>query len=170
MRLKSSRYTKTIHELLGLLYKERLRRLNALLLTNRRLYADMTFIYNCLHGHVNFPAADMGLRLKSTITRANGLELEQICLSNNTFAYLFRCRAVSQWNKLPVNIVSAKSIIFFKRLLHNYSFNLQYSGFRINIINFLSVCVSYFIYLFFLFMHVEVLSSARKSFYTLFSS
>ena len=90
------RYTKTIQELRGLSYKERLRRLNALSLTNRRLYADMTFIYNCLHGHVNFSAADMGLRLKSTITRANGLELEQICPSNNTFANLFRCRAVSQ--------------------------------------------------------------------------
>ena len=68
-----------------------------------------------------------GLRLKSTITRANGLELEQICPSNNTFANLFRCRAVSQWNKLPANIVSAKSINVFKRLLHNYLFNLQYS-------------------------------------------
>ena len=121
------RYTKTIHELRGLSYKERLRRLNALSLTNRRLYADMTFIYNCLHGHVNFPAADMGLHLKSTITRANGLELKQICPSNNTFANLFRCRAVSQWNKLPANIVSAKSINVFKRLLHNYLFNLQYS-------------------------------------------
>ena len=84
----------------------------------------MTFIYNCLHGHVNFTAADMGLRLKSTITRANGLELEQICPSNNTFANLFHSRAVSQWNKLPVNIVSAKSINVFKRLLHNYLLSL----------------------------------------------
>ena len=69
----------------------------------------------------------MGLRLKSTTTRANGHELEQICSSNNTLANLFRCRAVSQWNKLPANIVSAKSINVFKRLLHNYIFNLQYS-------------------------------------------
>ena len=121
------RYTKTIHELRGLSYKKRLRRLNALSLTNRRPYADVTFIYNCLHGHVDFPAADMSLRLKSTIMRANGLESEQICPSNNTFANLFRCRAVSQWNKLPVNIVSAKSINVFKHLLHNYLFNLQYS-------------------------------------------
>ena len=121
------RYTKTIHELHGLSYKERLRRLNAFSLTNRRFYADVTFIYNYLLGHINFPAADMGLRLKSTITRANGLELEQICPSNNTFANLFRCRAVSQWNKLPVNIVSAKSINVFKYLLHNYLFNLQHS-------------------------------------------
>ena len=121
------RYTKTIHELRGLSYEERLRRLNVLSLTNRRLYADMTFIYNCLNGRVNFSAADIGLRLKSTITRANGLELEQICPRNNTFANLFRCRAVLQWHKLPVNIVSAKSINVFKRLLHNYLFNLQYS-------------------------------------------
>ena len=70
----------------------------------------------------------MGLHLKSTITRANRLELEQICPSNNTLANLFCCRAVSQWNKLPANIVSAKSINVFKRLLPSCLFNLQYSN------------------------------------------
>ena len=139
------RYTKTIHKLRCLSYKERLRRLNALSLTNRKLYVDMTFIYNCLHGHVNFPAADMGLRLKSTITRANGLELEQICLSNNTFANLFRCRAVLQWNKLSVHIVSAKSITVFKRLLHNYLFNLQYSDSDYYYRLFIGMCLFFFL-------------------------
>ena len=140
-------YTKTIHELHGLSYKERLRRLNVLSLINRRLYADMTFIYNCLHGHVNFPAADMSLRLKSTITRANGLELEQICPNNNTFANLFRCRAVSHWNKLQANIVSAKSINFLN--VYCTIIYLIYSIVTlINIIDFLLACVSYFIYFF----------------------
>ena len=107
------------------------------------LIEDFTFTYNCPHGRVNFPAAYMGLCLNSTIMRANGLELKQICPSHNTFASLFRCRAVSQWNKLPVNIVSAKSFNVFKRLVHNYLFNLQYSDSIIS--DFLSACVSYFI-------------------------
>ena len=169
MHLKTSSGGKQrpFYELRGLSYKERLRRLNALSLTNRRLYAAMTFIYNCLHGHINFPAVDMGLRLKSTITTANGLELEQICPSNNKFANLFRCRAVSQWISCQL-ILCLLNLLMFLNVYCTIIYLIYSIVTQINFIDFLSACLIF--YFFSCVCMWGVLSSARKSFYTLFFS
>ena len=71
------RYTKLICNLRKLPYKERLRELNAHSLSNRRIYADMIFIYKCLHDNINFPTCDFGLVLVASATKGCGCRLRQ---------------------------------------------------------------------------------------------
>ena len=116
------RYTKNISGMRNLRYNERLHELNTLTLANRRIYADMIFTYKCINGLVNFPAIKFGLRVKSSITRSNGYQLTQSCPNNNTCTYLFNCRAASQWNKLPLDIVSSRTLSCFKQMLFKHLF------------------------------------------------
>ena len=88
------RYTKLICNLRNLPYKERLRELSALSLSNRRIYADMIFIYKCLHDNINFPTSDFGLVLVASTTRGCGCRLRQR-IANNKSVNMFNVRAVS---------------------------------------------------------------------------
>ena len=93
--------------------------LNTLSLASRRLYADIIFIYKCLHDHINCPTANMGMHLKSTVTIENGFEVEQICPYDKLFANLFHCRVVRAvpWrNRLLPKSVRVKYLMF----LHMY--------------------------------------------------
>ena len=89
------RYTKNISGMRNLPYNERLRELNTLTLSNRRIYADMIFTYKCINGHINFPATELGLHVKASITKSNGHQLTRSCPNNNICANLFSCRAAS---------------------------------------------------------------------------
>ena len=106
-------------------FGERLRKLNTLTLAHRRIYADMIFTYKCIY-EVNFPATEFGLRVKASIIRNNGYQLTQSCSNNNTCANLFSCRAASQWNKLPLDIVSSRMLSCFKQMLFKHLFASQF--------------------------------------------
>jgi hypothetical protein len=74
-------------------------------------------VYKYTHGLVNCPASEAGLCISTTATRGGGLRLFQRRAVNVACGNLFPFRAVSAWNKLPINIVNSKSIGSFKRLL-----------------------------------------------------
>jgi hypothetical protein len=118
------RYTKMITELHGLPYLVRLRELQALTLSNMRTFADMVFVFKCLHGLVNFPATDIGFDLVTSITRGSGCRLKQRHINSAT-KNLFAVRAVTTWNSLPNNIITCKSIGQFKCMLRKHLISLQ---------------------------------------------
>ena len=119
------RYTKLMCNLRNLPYKERLRELNALSLSNRRIYADMIFIYKCLHDDINFPTSDFGLVLVASTTRGCGCRLRQR-MANNKSVNMFNVRAVSAWNRLPDSIIASRTLNSFKRALYKHLFLSQF--------------------------------------------
>ena len=118
------RYTKLICNLRNLPYKERLRELNALSQSNR-IYADMIFIYTCLHDNINFPTSDFDLVLVASTTRGCGCRLRQR-IANNKSVNMFNVRAVSAWNRLPDSIIASRTLNFFKRALYKHLFLSQF--------------------------------------------
>ena len=123
------RYTKLICNLRNLPYKERLRELNALSLSNKRIYADMIFIYTCLHDNINFPinfpTSDFRLVLVASTTRGCGCRLRQR-IANNKSVNMFNVRAVFAWNRLPDSIIASKTLNSFKRALYKHLFLSQF--------------------------------------------
>jgi hypothetical protein len=118
------RFTKRIAGLGNLSYSERLHELNALTLSNRRVYADLIFVFKCMHGLTNYPAIELGLCRVNSTTRGNGCRLQQRHTTNAT-SNMFSFRAVHLWNSLPSHIVNAASIRSFKKSLFNYLLSLQ---------------------------------------------
>jgi ribonuclease P/MRP protein subunit RPP40 len=118
------RFTKSIRELRGLTYVDRLRELQALTVANRLVYADMVFVHKCLYGKINVDISDLGLVSLASCTRANGCRLTQRH-SNSKTSQLFCIRAACKWNKLPPALVSCRSLSMFKILLHNHLFLSQ---------------------------------------------
>ena len=89
-------------------------------LQRRRSYTDMVTIYKCLHSEMNCTPADIGLSVVTSNSRGKDIRLVQQNASNAMCAAHFKCRAASQWNKLPFNIVNCKSLLTFKRLLKKF--------------------------------------------------
>jgi hypothetical protein len=116
------RYTKSIRGLHDLPYNERLRELRALTLRNRRVYADMTFIFKCLHGYINCEPSSFGLH---TTSRSNRPRLTQKLIKNKAHGSTFSCRGPSTWNKLPPDITCCQSLNVFKRKLFNHLIGTQ---------------------------------------------
>lgn len=111
------RFTKRIRGLEDEQYAARLNTLGALSLQDRRTFADMVTTYKALHGFLNCTAADVGLFISESSTRGGGLRLVQLRAANMASSNLFPIRAASNWNKLPLSIVSSASLATFKRLL-----------------------------------------------------
>ena len=104
------RFTKAIWCMRDMSYAELLRALNILSVANQRSCADMVFVYKCVHRLVNISAADIGLVPLTSNTRGCEYRLKQNGPFNKTCGNLFPYRAVSQWNKLPIDIISSKSL------------------------------------------------------------
>jgi hypothetical protein len=119
------RFTKRLHGMRQMSYNDRLNKLEALSLSNRRIYADMIFTYKAIHGLVNCSASDFGLSLVSSITRGHGVLLKQLRATTRSCATLFACRGPSVWNKLPINITSSRSLSIFKTHLYRHLLTTQ---------------------------------------------
>ena len=114
------KFLKSIPELHDLPYSERLSHVNALSLQNRRLYADLVLAYRALHGMLGCPGEEFGLVLSTSVTRGNGVALQQRRLVTRASSALFAFRVPSAWNQLPVALTSSKSLSIFKRGVANY--------------------------------------------------
>ena len=71
------RFTKSIRGLHDMPYEDRLKKLRTLSIQKQRRYADMTFTYKAIHGVLNCPAEDLGLKLLQVPTRGGGTKLVQ---------------------------------------------------------------------------------------------
>jgi hypothetical protein len=118
------RYTKCIYGLKDLPYDERLRELGSLSLENKRLFADMTLVYKCLHHQMNCSAIDIGLSFRSTKTRGGCIHLEQHITKQAHAAY-FCNRVPPLWNKLKLLITGAPTLPAFKKQLFTFLIKSQ---------------------------------------------
>ena len=116
------RFSKKIRGLGNLLFAERLHELGALSLSARRMYTDMVTTYKFIHGLTKCPLADIGLNLRTSITRGGGLRLFQRRPNSRSCSSLFCYRAASNWNKLPLYIINSSSIYSFKLNLYKHLF------------------------------------------------
>jgi hypothetical protein len=120
------RFTKAIRGLGDLSYSERLKSLCTISLQQQRKFTDMVTIYKCLHGMMNCSPASLGLQLVDSVTRGSGMRLRQLRAPTSACAAHFACRAPSEWNKLPVGVVSCKTVSSFKNCLNaHYILNVS---------------------------------------------
>ena len=119
------RFTKRIHGLQELSYRERLRLLNLDSLECRRLRFDLILAYKILFGHTDLDADDyFVLNSSSRPTRGHQYKLvPQRCNCNTRQSY-FSFRVIKVWNVLPVFIVNFSNLVNFKRSLYNVRLSL----------------------------------------------
>ena len=86
---------KRVKASLTFMYNKRLAEFSALSLENVRHYTDMATFYKFLHGHVDFPASDVGLHVAASSTRDTGVHLAQRRARNCVSANLFPLRAAT---------------------------------------------------------------------------
>ena len=89
------RFTKSVQGLHNLLYEERLLQLNALSLINRRLLADIVFLYKVIHGLFKCSATDLNLHVLHSRTRSDGVRLVQIRAVSRAASNLYSIRSLS---------------------------------------------------------------------------
>jgi hypothetical protein len=119
------RFTKSIFELRHLNYYERLSKLNALTLSNRRLFADMVLTFKIIHSLTSCSLDSLGLLLVTTNTRGAGLRLYHKRTVNKIQSSLFQYRVTRYWNKLPTDIIACLNLHTFKHKLFNYLLQQQ---------------------------------------------
>ena len=114
------RYNKFISGLgqYNLNYENRLRELAALLLQNRRLYAEMATVYKSLHGLMRCPSSSLHLAVSNT--RNKGKRLVQQRPISRVHSALFCCRAPTHWNSLPSSINDCARLAVFKKKLYAF--------------------------------------------------
>ena len=84
-----------------------------------RLRADLTLCYKILHGIIPGPPEKFGLCLASRQSRGYSLKLAIQYTRVDTRKFYFANRICAPWNFLRSDIVEAKSVLCFKRLLRN---------------------------------------------------
>lgn len=102
----------------GLQYSDRLKSLGTESLEKRRLKADLCMYYKITAELVDMPVEEFFI-FRHGITRNNGACIHMNTFSSNAERYYFKNRCVSSWNALPANVVSAASLIGFKRCLNS---------------------------------------------------
>ena len=118
------RATKQIPRIKNLSYEERLRKLELLTLSYRRLRGDMIEVYQIIQGHYD-PEASTIIKLMNDTkqrfsTRTNSRKVVHNRANTNIRQNSFSIRIAKYWNKLPENIVNAPSINSLKNTLNKH--------------------------------------------------
>ena len=100
-------------------YETRLKKLNLMSLKNRRILADVTFLYKALNGISNVNI-DSYIDFYSdtdhySLGKYDDLSLKKKYARTNPLKYSFFHRIVDSWNLLPYDIRKAVSVNIFKR-------------------------------------------------------
>ena len=90
--------------------------------TLRRLHLDLIFAYKLLYGLVNI-RKDSYFSFSNTRTRGHSMKLSSTRLKNDVRKRFFSTRIINVWNSLPHNVVEARSVSNFKRLLNTKQVN-----------------------------------------------
>ena len=110
------RFTKCIYDMRELSYTERLQQmLGTLSLQSRRLFVAIVTIFKCQHSLMECTPAAIGLSIVTSNTRGQGVRLKQRLAHSGVCSSLFSCRALSEWNSLPLRIVNCQSLTLFKK-------------------------------------------------------
>ena len=110
------RFKKKCSDIRQLSFDSRLKFLKSLSVKNLRLYDDTVYTYKVIHGDVDMSLSELGLSLvnNSQNTRGQGCSLFPDKLSLERAAQLYKFRVPKEWNTLPSNIITSKSLNLFK--------------------------------------------------------
>ena len=109
--------------------------LNLETLEYRRLIFDLILVYKILHNYTSLDVRDYFAFYDTRSRSYANFALKPLFTSTkNVVSSFFSFRVVKYWNLLPKDVVNARSLVEFKRLLHNVSPNklLCNSGIRFN--------------------------------------
>jgi hypothetical protein len=117
------RFTKRLPGFSNMSYADRLINLNLQSLEHRRLINDLVMCFKIIHGLVDIDLNDFFNISNNTTLRGHPFKLVVPIARTNVRKHFFSCRIVNVWNDLPANIVSAPSIMAFKKHLHKLDFS-----------------------------------------------
>ena len=90
-----------------------------------RKYLSLSYFYNLINEHFEFPDMPTTLRQLTYSTRSSHASIYvQPFAHSNSFLYSFFPKTISLWNSLPSNVMLSASVSSFKRNLCSY---LHYS-------------------------------------------
>lgn len=105
-------------------YEERLEVLKLTTLKDRRDRGDLIETFKILNGHYDLQNWDkLFIRNDNTHLRGHRFKLCTSFSNNNPHKYFLSNRVVSEWNKLPEEVVSAQNLNQFKNRLDKYIHN-----------------------------------------------
>ena len=107
--------TRWVPELRELSYKDRLKKLNLPSLEARRTRGEYITLYKCMTKMIEIDIKDFTPTSEVT-TRGNSMKIQKKRGDKDARKYFFPNRIVDKWNRLPEQIVSAKTINQFKKL------------------------------------------------------
>lgn len=112
------RATKLVSGLSDMSYEQRLTELGLTSLQERRRRGDMIEIFKLIHGYDKLDAGEEFLKLESdnrrSRTRGHTLKLQKPRHRTLKRTKFFSARVVDQWNKLPEEVVTSKTVNAFK--------------------------------------------------------
>jgi hypothetical protein len=82
--------------------------------------ADLKFAFKCLHGWYDCKPDDIGLALQQGATRGCNTRLSVPRANNSAVKAFYKYRLPSQWNTLPLTILSLSSFKTFSSAVFNY--------------------------------------------------
>ena len=108
------KFTKRIPSLIGLNYMARLDSLELLSLEKRRLISDLVLVYKNFHSKVCLDPQQLFTKAPHSGTRGHEFKLFKINSKFNCHKYSFSQRVVSNWNKLPTDVVMCTTVNAFR--------------------------------------------------------
>lgn len=119
------RATRLLSDLSHLCYEDRLRALNLPTLLYRRKRGDLIQVFKILNGYDDI-SPDEFFKFSGTTTRGHSKKLFKTRCTKTVRQNSFAIRVIEDWNSLPEEIVSAKSVLQFKTLLDKHWINKRF--------------------------------------------
>ncbi len=116
------RFTKRIPGMSHVPYTQRLEHLELESLELRRIHIDLHYVYKLLNQLVD-SSYQQFFETTNLATRNNSLPLRKPWFNKDVYKHSFAVRVVDWWNKLPKEVVTAKNLTDFKRLLISQDFS-----------------------------------------------
>ena len=120
-------FTKQIKGMKNLNYTDRLSALKLPSLEYRRMRGDLIETYKVLHEIYDPITTNSLLTINlNNVTRTNSLKLLKNRVNYKPYSMFFTNRVINKWNRLPRDIVCAKSLNVFKNKLDKRFINIMY--------------------------------------------
>ena len=109
--------TKLIPELSTLSYEQRLERTGLVSLEMRRLRADLIEVFKIVKGLENVDQSVFFNLSEDSRTRGHQLKFQKHFCRLDVRKYFFSQRIVTEWNNLPQEAITAKTVNSFKNII-----------------------------------------------------